>query len=111
MVKRAGWCATGSGNRRDAGRPGSGSEHQSSGRIQDCVGLVLPRRSHDLVRSFYMEWLPYIDEHVISVGSDRAATWSALVGMWCRDPDDLSTLRSPFFRLHKSTPSTHLALD
>jgi hypothetical protein len=58
-----------------------------------------------------MEWLPYIDEHVISVGSDRAATWSALVGMWCRDPDDLSTIRSPFFRLHKATPLTRLALD
>jgi hypothetical protein len=58
-----------------------------------------------------MERLPYIDEHVMTVGSDRAATWSALVGMWCRNPDDPSTIRSPFFWLHEATPLTRLALN
>jgi hypothetical protein len=58
-----------------------------------------------------MERLPYIDEHVMTVESDRAATWSALVGMWCRGPDDPSTIRSPFFWLHEATPLTCLALD
>jgi hypothetical protein len=58
-----------------------------------------------------MERLPYIDEHVMTVESDRAATWSALVGMWCRDPNDPSTVRSPFFGLDEATPRTRLALD
>jgi hypothetical protein len=58
-----------------------------------------------------MERLPYIDEHVMTVESDRAATWSALVGRWCRDPDDSSTIRSPFFWLHDATPRTRLALE
>jgi hypothetical protein len=58
-----------------------------------------------------MEQLPYIDEHVMTVESDRAGTWSALLGMWCRDPDDPSTIRSPFFMLHEATPRTRLALD
>jgi len=30
-------------------------------------------------RSFYMERLPYIDEHAIAVGGSRADTWAALV--------------------------------
>jgi hypothetical protein len=58
-----------------------------------------------------MERLPYIDEHVMTVESDRAATWSALVGRWCRDPDDSSTIRPPFFWLHRATPRTRLALE
>ena len=33
--------------------------------------MVLPRRCHDLVRSFYMERLPYIDEHAITVAASR----------------------------------------
>jgi hypothetical protein len=30
-------------------------------------------------RSFYMERLPYIDEHAMDVGATRARTWEALV--------------------------------
>jgi hypothetical protein len=58
-----------------------------------------------------MERLPYIDEHVITVQADRAATWSALLRMWCRDPDDASTVRSSFFWLAEAEPRRRLALD
>jgi hypothetical protein len=39
-----------------------------------------------------MERLPYIDEHAISVDADRAETWSALLRVMCRDPNDPSTV-------------------
>lgn len=58
-----------------------------------------------------MERLPYIDEHVISVQADREATWSALLRMWCRDPADPASVRSPFFWLDEATPRLRLALD
>ena len=58
-----------------------------------------------------MERLPFIDEHVMTVQADCAATWSALVRMWCRDPDDPSTVGSPFFWLHEAEPRKRLALD
>jgi hypothetical protein len=58
-----------------------------------------------------MERLNYIDEHVTTVRADRAATWSALLHMWCRDPEDLSTVRSPFFWLDDATLRERLALD
>jgi hypothetical protein len=58
-----------------------------------------------------MEQLPYIDEHVTRVPADRAATWSALLRMMCRDPDDPSTVRSSFFWLDEATPRQRLALD
>jgi hypothetical protein len=58
-----------------------------------------------------MERLPYIDEHVTTVAADSAATWAALVRMWCRDPDDPSTVRSPFFRLDEAEPLVRLALN
>jgi hypothetical protein len=58
-----------------------------------------------------MEWLPYIDEHVITVRADRGATWSALLRIWCREPDDPSTIRSPFFWLDEATHRTRLALS
>lgn len=35
-----------------------------------------------------MEQLFYIDEHAITVEANRADTWSALLRMMCRDPDD-----------------------
>lgn len=58
-----------------------------------------------------MERLPYIDEHGITVAAERAATWLALLRMWCRDTDDPSTVRSPFFWLDDATPGTRLALN
>jgi hypothetical protein len=58
-----------------------------------------------------MERLNYIDEHVTTVRADRAATWSALLHMWCRDPEDPSTVRSPFFWLDDATLRERLALD
>ncbi len=39
-----------------------------------------------------MERLPYIDEHAITVDANRADTWSALLGVMCRDPHDPSTV-------------------
>jgi hypothetical protein len=39
-----------------------------------------------------MERLPYIDEHAISIDADRAATWSALLRVMCRDPKDPATV-------------------
>jgi hypothetical protein len=39
-----------------------------------------------------MERLNYIDEHAITVDADRAATWSALLRVMCRDPGDPSTV-------------------
>lgn len=58
-----------------------------------------------------MERLPYIDEHVTTVRTDRAATWAALMRMWCWNPDDPSTVRSPFFWLGEAQPEKRLALD
>jgi hypothetical protein len=58
-----------------------------------------------------MERLPYIDEHVTTVDVDRAATWSALVRIWCSDPLDPSTVRSPFFWLGEATPPRRLSLN
>jgi hypothetical protein len=39
-----------------------------------------------------MKRLPYIDQHAITVDTDRADTWSALLGVMCRDPHDPSTV-------------------
>jgi hypothetical protein len=58
-----------------------------------------------------MKRLPYIDEHVTTVRAHRAATWSALLGMWCSDPDDPSTVRSPFFWLGEAEEERRLALN
>jgi hypothetical protein len=58
-----------------------------------------------------MERLNYIDKHVTTVRADRAATWSALLQMWCRDPEAPSTVRSAFFWLDDATPRRRLALD
>jgi hypothetical protein len=56
-----------------------------------------------------MERLPYIDEHAISVQADRAETWSALVRVMCRDPNDLATVPTGFV-LDTATPPERLAL-
>jgi len=39
-----------------------------------------------------MERLPYIDEHAISVRADRDETWSALLRVMCREPNDPTTV-------------------
>ncbi|HZQ33128.1 MAG TPA: hypothetical protein VFB19_15505 [Mycobacterium sp.] len=39
-----------------------------------------------------MEQLPYIDEHAITVPANRAQTWSALLKVMCRNPNDPSTV-------------------
>jgi hypothetical protein len=39
-----------------------------------------------------MERLPYIDEHAITVDTNRGETWSALLRVMCRDPHDPSTV-------------------
>jgi hypothetical protein len=60
-----------------------------------------------------MECLPYIDEHVITVDANRADTWSALLMLWCDDPEDphdASTVRSPFFSLEETMPMHRFAL-
>ena len=56
-----------------------------------------------------MERLPYIDEHAISVPADRAETWSALLRVMCRDPNDPTT--APIgFALDEATPPERFAL-
>jgi hypothetical protein len=57
-----------------------------------------------------MEQLPYIDKHDISIGADRAETWSALLRVMCRDPNDPSTVRTDFFALDDAAPPKRLAL-
>jgi hypothetical protein len=39
-----------------------------------------------------MERLPYIDEHAITVDTNRAETWPALLRVMCRDPHDPCTV-------------------
>jgi Protein of unknown function (DUF2867) len=43
-----------------------------------------------------MERLPYIDEYAITVDAEPADTWSALLQVLCRDPDDPSTVPTGF---------------
>ena len=56
-----------------------------------------------------MERLPYIDEHAISVPADRAETWSALLRVMCRDPNDPTTVPIGF-ALDEATPTERFAL-
>lgn len=64
---------------------------------------------HDLVQSFYMERLPYIDEHAISVDTDPATAYAAVVAHLCRDPEDPTTV--PFgFVLDTAEPGQEFAL-
>jgi hypothetical protein len=56
-----------------------------------------------------MERLPYIDEHAISVDADRVETWSALLRVLCRDPEDPSTVPSGF-ALDELRPPERFAL-
>ena len=69
---------------------------------------MLSRRGHDLVRSFYMERLPYIDEHAISVAASRAETWPAVLRTICRDPHDPA--RPARSALDEARPPERLAL-
>jgi hypothetical protein len=56
-----------------------------------------------------MERLPYIDEHAICVAASRAATWSALLRVLCRDPNDPATVPTGF-ALSEVTPTERLVL-
>jgi hypothetical protein len=56
-----------------------------------------------------MERLPYIDEHAISIDADRTETWSALLRVMCRTPDDPATVPIGFV-LDEATPPERLAL-
>ena len=39
-----------------------------------------------------MERLPYIDQHAITIDANREETWSALLRVMCRDPQDPSSV-------------------
>jgi hypothetical protein len=56
-----------------------------------------------------MERLSYIDEHAISVDADSSETWSALLRVMCRNPDDPATVPIGFV-LDEATPRQRLAL-
>ena len=56
-----------------------------------------------------MKRLPYIDEHAITVGAERADTWSALLRVLCRDPADPSTVPAGFV-LDEARPPARFAL-
>ncbi|AFP37317.1 hypothetical protein MSMEI_0837 [Mycolicibacterium smegmatis MC2 155] len=69
---------------------------------------MLPWRCHYLVRSFYMERLPYIDEHAITLDADTATTWSAVLTTLCGDAADP---RAPFgFAIADFEPGQRLSL-
>jgi hypothetical protein len=56
-----------------------------------------------------MERLPYIDQHAIPVATSREATWSTLLQVMCRDPQDQSTM-PPGFVLDEARRPERLAL-
>ncbi|OBH83429.1 DUF2867 domain-containing protein [Mycobacterium scrofulaceum] len=56
-----------------------------------------------------MERLPYIDEHAITIDANRADTWSALLRVLCRNPDDPATVPIGFV-LDEARPPERLAL-
>lgn len=56
-----------------------------------------------------MERLPYIDEHAILVDANRADTWSALLRVLCRDPNDPAAVPTGF-TLDESTPPQRFVL-
>jgi hypothetical protein len=77
VVERPGRGAAGAGDRGDADGARPVRHRQRPCGVQDAVTVVLPRRCHsNLVRSFYMERLPYIDEHIRCVGATRERTWA-----------------------------------
>lgn len=55
-----------------------------------------------------MEGLPYIDEHVRSVGADRERVWQALLKIMCKDPADPSAAPTGFV-LETAAPPSRLA--
>ena len=66
------------GDRRDADGPRAVAQREFAGGVKDAVGVVFAWRRHHLVRSFYMERPPYIDELAADVAASREQTWSAL---------------------------------
>ncbi|MEZ0364011.1 hypothetical protein ACAG26_09980 [Mycobacterium sp. pUA109] len=56
-----------------------------------------------------MERLPYIDEHAITIDAAPAETWTALLQVICRDPDDPATVPVGF-ALAEATPPQRLVL-
>ncbi|MEV6278792.1 hypothetical protein [Nocardia sp. NPDC051832] len=62
-----------------------------------------------LVRSFYMERLPYIDEHFTVVDANRERAWKAVLKVICKDPYDLSTVPGGF-ELEAAEEPVRLAL-
>ncbi|MET0995379.1 MAG: hypothetical protein ABWY20_15425 [Mycobacterium sp.] len=56
-----------------------------------------------------MERLPYIDEHAISIRANRAETWSALLRVMCRNPNDATTVPTGF-ALDDASPPKRLSL-
>ncbi|HME79837.1 MAG TPA: hypothetical protein VKI00_30490 [Mycobacterium sp.] len=56
-----------------------------------------------------MERLPYIDEHAITVAASREDTWSALLRVMCRDPQNPSTVPAGFV-LDEAQPPARFAL-
>lgn len=56
-----------------------------------------------------MERLPYIDEHAITLDAAPADTWSALLAVLCRSPDDPATVPLGF-SLAEATPPQRFAL-
>src|SRR5205807_3903125 len=109
VIQRAGRRTAGIRDRRHARRPRSAVEHQRPRGVENHIGFVLPRRCHDLVRSFYMERLPYIDEHAITIDANRDDTWSALLRVMCDDPRDPSTVPTGFV-LDEARPPERFAL-
>lgn len=56
-----------------------------------------------------MERLSYIDEHAITIDANRADTWSALLRVMCRDPDEPATVPIGFI-LDEALPPERFAL-
>lgn len=56
-----------------------------------------------------MERLSYIDEHAITIDANRADTWSALLRVMCRDPDEPATVPIGFV-LDEALPPERFAL-
>src|SRR3954454_8031994 len=78
VVERADRRAALARDRRHADGAGPVAQRERADGVEDRVGVVLTRRGHDLVRSLYIERLPYIDEFAIRVEGPPARTWVAL---------------------------------
>ena len=73
MIERADRGAALARDGGDADRARAVAQRERADGVEDRVGVVLARWGHDLVRSLYMERLPYIDEYATPCrGSSRA---------------------------------------